>query len=136
MLAPHSVSMLPAEFHTWSPLHLVTLAVCLGLAGATHLLAHRSGTGQGRQRLRFAVGWGCIAAWILNTGYWLMPVRFDPASSLPIHFCNVANLFGALAVLRRMRLFQGVIYFWIGLYSWAFLTPTVGVGPARMGFWV
>jgi hypothetical integral membrane protein (TIGR02206 family) len=110
--------------------------VCAAVVATPPLLVRRSGRAPTRRRVRLFVGWGCIAAWLLNAVYWMMPARFDLASSIPIHFCNVANIFGALAVVGRVRLFQGVIYFWAGLYIWAFLTPTVGVGPAQLGFWV
>lgn len=127
--------MLAAEFQTLSFVHLLTIAVCVGMGTATPVLVRR---GDERRSLliRRLVGWGCLAAWVMNTTYWMMPVRFELSGSLPLHFCNVANIFGALAVLRRMRLFQGVIYFWSGLYLWAFLTPTVADGPDRPGFWV
>ncbi len=136
MLCRFTIYMFPAEFHTWSLLHLATVAICGGLSAATPILAQRSALATQPLRVRRLVGWGCLVAWIINTAYWMMPERFALGSSLPIHFCNVANIFGALAVLRQSRLFQGVIYFWAGLYVWAFLTPTVGVGPARLGFWV
>lgn len=128
--------MLTAEFQSWSFLHLATLAVCAGAAAGVALVVKRSPDAHRRLLVRRVVGWGCIVAWMVNTAYWMMPARFDLSASLPIHFCNVANIFGALAVLRGHRLFQGVIYFWASLYIWAFLTPTVGIGPAQVGFWV
>ena len=127
--------MLAADFQTLSTVHLLTLAVCVGMGTAAPVLARR-GDERRRLLLRRIVGWGCLVVWVINTGYWMMPDRFRWDGSLPIHFCNVANIFGALAILRGMRLFQGVLYFWAGLYLWAFLTPTVAEGPDRPGFWV
>ena len=67
----------------------------------------------------------------------MTPERLAWDRSLPLHVCNIANIFGAIAVLRQQRLFQGIIYFWaLALCIWAFLTPTLDVGPARFGFWI
>jgi hypothetical integral membrane protein (TIGR02206 family) len=90
-----------------------------------------------RRNLRLLIGWGCIAVWVLNTAHHAMPERFSWGGSLPLHFCNLANLFGAAAILKRSRLFRGILYFWaLGLCSWAFLTPTLQDGPALPGFWI
>jgi hypothetical integral membrane protein (TIGR02206 family) len=136
MLRPSQLVMLAADFHTWNLAHIFTLLLCLAAATGLVILGGRLSREQDRRRLRLFVGWGCLVVWALNTIYWAMPVRFALDASLPIHFCNVANIFGALAILRGLRLFQGVIYFWGCLYIWAFLTPTVGMGPAQLGYWV
>ncbi len=128
--------MILANFQTGNTTHLVTLAV-IAVAAALLALAIRRESPESHQRLlRLFVGWGCVVAWILNTGYWMLPERFDLAKSLPLHFCNAANVFGALAILKGIRLFQGIIYFWTCLYLWAFLTPTLGEGPGNWGFWI
>lgn len=124
------------DFETLSLLHVATLVVCLGCAAAPPLYLRKNGNDLHHLRVRRMVGWGCVVAWIVNTIYWLWPSRFSMEDSLPLHFCNFANLLGALALLRGIRLFQGVIYFWSSLYIWAFLTPTVGLGPAYLGFWI
>lgn len=123
---------MPTEFHAWTTLHLVTVATALAIIVATPLLGRRCHP----HRFRQFIGIGCIVVWIINTAYWMTPSQFHWSGSLPIHFCNVANLFGAVAVLRHRRFMQGVIYFWAGICIWAFITPTVGVGPAKLGFWV
>ena len=128
--------MFLADFHAGNAQHISTLTVIAAAAAGVILAARRFTAEQHRRALKLFVGWGCIAFWILNTAYWMSPAHFDLGSSLPIHFCNVANIFGALAILRGMRLFQGVIYFWSGLYIWAFITPTVGYGPESWGYWV
>ena len=128
--------MLLATFRVGSGLHLATVAVCLVLVGLFLVLA-RNASPERRRRLRAMIGWGCLLVWIMNTLYWAMPGRFSWATSLPIHVCNLANLIGAVAVLRHQRIFQGLLYFWaFSLCIWAFITPTVGLGPARPGFWV
>lgn len=124
------------DFETWSLLHLVTLIFCLGCTATPPLVLRRHNADHHHLRVRRLIGWGCLLAWILNTIYWLWPSRFSWEDSLPFHFCNFANLLGALAILKGIRLFQAVIFFWSALYVWAFLTPTVGFGPAYLGFWI
>ena len=128
--------ILANSFQTGSTLHLITLAIIAAAAVLLTIATGYVGTKSRQRLLQRFVGWGCVAAWILNTGYWMMPERFDPAGSLPLHFCNAANIFGALAVLKGIRLFQGVLYFWTCLCGGAVLTPTVGQGPGNWGFWV
>jgi len=125
------------EFRSGTAVHFAALAVCalliltLGVTGRRSDSARRSGA------LRQSIGYGCLVVWLLNTASWLTPARFSWDRSLPLQVCNLANIFGALAVLRQQRLSQGVIYFWgLGLCIWAFLTPTLDVGPARFGFWI
>ena len=125
-----------AQFQTGSTTHLVTLAVITGFTLVLALAIPRSDSGRGRSKLRRLVGWGSLVAGVLNTVYWMSPPHFDPSQSLPLHFCNLANFIGALAILGRSRLFQGVLYFWSGLCLWAFATPTVDAGPREAGFWI
>ncbi|MEE3178912.1 MAG: hypothetical protein VX317_04460, partial [Verrucomicrobiota bacterium] len=75
--------MILANFQTGNTTHLVTLAV-IAVAAALLALAIRRESPESHQRLlRLFVGWGCVVAWILNTGYWMLPERFDLAKSLP-----------------------------------------------------
>ncbi len=128
--------MILAEFQTGNSLHFAILSTIAAAGVLVGLSANRLAGRPGQRVLRCFVGWGCLAAWILNTGYWMMPARFSLDGSLPIHFCNMANVFGALAILRGIHLFRGVIYFWSGLYLWAFFTPTVSTDPSDWGFWI
>ena len=128
--------MLLASFSTGSATHLITLAVITGLIVVLVVVTHPSTSDSRRAIVGNLVGWGSLAAGILNTAYWMSPPRFDPSQSLPLHFCNLANFIGALAVLKGHRLFQGVLYFWSGLCLWAFLTPTVRTGPDQPDFWI
>ena len=123
-----------SEFQTGNTLHLAILSVIAVTALLVGVTGHHLAEKSGQRLLRLFVGWGCFASWVVNTSYWLMPARFALDSSLPLHFCNMANVFGALALLRGIDLFRGVMYFWFGLYIWAFVTPTVGSDPADLGF--
>ncbi|HCQ39247.1 MAG TPA: TIGR02206 family membrane protein [Verrucomicrobiales bacterium] len=128
--------MLIANFQTGSATHLITLAVIAVLTATLTMVARQARSTPGRALLRNLIGWGSLAAGILNTVYWTLPSRFDPSQSLPLHFCNLATFIGALAVLRNSRLLKGVLYFWSGLCVWAFLTPTIDSGLWEPGFWI
>ena len=126
--------MIPAEFQTGNLLHLAILCTVAVGAASVAIVGSRLAGRPGQRILRLFLGWGCLSVWLMNTAYWMIPARFVPDDSLPLHFCNMANVFGALALLRDSRLFRGVIFFWSGLYLWAFLTPTVSANPAEVGF--
>jgi hypothetical integral membrane protein (TIGR02206 family) len=92
---------------------------------------------EGGRRLDLGLGVGCLMVWLVNTIFWMWPSRFLWESSLPLHYCNMANLLGAAAAFTRRRIFQGLVYFWaMALCVWAFLTPTVRYGPLHAQFWV
>ena len=125
------------EFRSGTLLHGLCLAACGLIVGLYVGLAKSRKGSLRRHSLQKFTGIGCLLAWFLNTAYWAMPSRFMWEQALPLHYCNMANLIGAVAVLWRRRLFQGVIYFWaLALCIWAFITPTVRYGPAHMDFWI
>lgn len=132
-------------FRTGSPTHLLALAVCaavvlgfVGLVRHYRALPDESERHQKLHRLRLFVGVGCLGVWMLNTVFWTVLAPFCWEQSLPLHFCNLANLLGAIAVLRKGgRLFKSVLYFWATtLCIWAFLTPVLGSGPDGPEFWI
>jgi hypothetical integral membrane protein (TIGR02206 family) len=129
--------MAESGFQSGSPLHFVAAGTCFAIIAGMMLLGRISISRNDHDRFRAFVGWGCVVVWLLNTASWMTPERFSWERSLPLHVCNIANIFGAIAVLKRVRLFQGIIYFWaIGLCIWAFLTPTLDRGPAEFGFYI
>ncbi len=132
-------------FRTGSPTHLLSLAACAGIVIAFVWLVRRwraipdeAERHRKLHRLRLFVGSGCLAVWLLNTALWTVLTPFRWEQSLPLQFCNLANLFGAIAVFRKGgRLFKSVLYFWATtLCIWAFLTPVLGSGPDGPEFWI
>lgn len=126
------------SFTPFSLVHILTLAVCILISAAVAAAGVRGLRYPGRLRfLRKAIVSGCVAVWLLNTSFWLHPVYFRWEGALPLQFCNLATLIGAVAVSRKARLMQSLLYFWsFALCIWAFLTPSLDQGPARLGFWV
>ncbi|MDF1740848.1 MAG: TIGR02206 family membrane protein [Verrucomicrobiales bacterium] len=125
-------------FHVGSTTHLLTLLIC-GLLGAAITWKGKAlaANAQRQLALRHAIALGCLAAWVLNTGFWLVPSRFSWDQALPLQFCNLANLVSALALWKKPRWAQSLLYFWaLGLSTWAFLTPSLAAGPALVEFWI
>lgn len=125
-------------FNVGSVTHLVTLLVCGFLGAALTIWGKKfENNSPGQNRLRLFVAIGCLGVWIINSAFWLAPSRFSWTESLPLHFCNLANLVSALAIWKKPRWSQSLLYFWaIGLSTWAFLTPSLAEGPALPEFWV
>lgn len=125
-------------FAQGSPLHLASLMVCAVAVILTVLVAHRVRAQESTTSpLRMGIAAGCLVSWILSNGYGILPERFSWSESLPLHFCNLANLIGAHAVATRHRISQSVLYFWsTALCTCAFLTPSLYVGPSDPWFWL
>lgn len=125
------------EFRSGTPLHGLCLLASAGVVVLYVWVARRWLRTGDRRALDCFVGIGCLTVWLVNTLYWLWPSRFVWEQGLPLHYCNMANLWGAAAAWTRRRLFQGLVYFWaLALCVWAFLTPTVRYGPTHPDFWV
>jgi len=122
------------EFEVGGVVHLTCIVVTAGVTVTTALAVIRGWIS--RATWRRVVVTGCLLTWATNAIYLLWPSRFDWTFSLPIHFCHVANMLGAIAVALRYRWAQSLVYFWaIALCSCAFLTPTLARGPASLEFW-
>lgn len=128
------------HFQSGSAAHWLALGACLLLVVSFALAGHRArraGDEKAMRSLRLVAGWGCLVAWVVNTAFWCLPGRFDWSISLPLQFCNLANLIGAAAVLGRGRYWKTILYFWMPtLCLWAFLTPVLRGGPATVEFWI
>ena len=131
----------PADhFRTGSVLHVASLLGCVALVVLFGMLGKRAnarGDTEKLRRMRRFAGYGGLVAWLANVVYWCLTTRFSWGYSLPLHFCNLANLIGAVAVLGPWRFWKSILYFWtLTLCIWAFLTPLIGGGYATLEFWV
>jgi hypothetical integral membrane protein (TIGR02206 family) len=128
------------DLTTFTPgsfVHALTLLFCLAISACVFWAGRlNEGHFTPTHRLRVAIVTACVLSWALSSGYLLQPSQFRWDLSLPLHFCNLANLIGAWAAWTRHRDAQAICYYWaLGLCSWAFLTPSLEVGPARVWFW-
>lgn len=128
----------PTPFEIGSAIHIVTLLGCGLLVVATILLTRRHRHDMRITRtIRAFVMAGCLLSWLLSNGFWLQPHLFAWEQSLPLHFCNLANLISVVAIWKKTRSAQSLLYFWsFGLCVWAMLTPALDQGPSTLWFWL
>ena len=128
--------MFDTKFQSGSLVHLLSLVGCaLAVVGYAHL-ARRHRTGMFPQLPKILAS-ACVLAWLTNTIAALTPTFFEWESSLPLYYCNWATLLGAAALVTPWRIIKSLLYYWAcGLSIWAFVTPTLEFGPARIGFWI
>ena len=124
-------------FTTGSPTHITCLLVSAVLALLIAWLGRKwDPESAASKRLRWIVVAGSVLSWVGNSIWFLLPQNLILEESLPLHFCNFTNLIAAVAIAKRYRFFQAVLYFWtFALSIWAFLTPTLMHGPASVEFW-
>lgn len=125
-------------FTLGSPVHVVALVGCVVVALLVALAGrNRRGSPAALRQWRWFIAIGSVLSWVATVLYGVHPERFSWESSLPLQFCNLANLIAAVAVLGRSRRAQTLLYFWgFALCPWAFLTPALLVGPAHSWFWI
>jgi len=125
VIGPHSSASLLA-------LWLIALLTALACA-----LGRRHRHSPWRPRLEHALAWLNLLLWLGFVGYGLLPSRFTPARSLPLHLSDLLIPLASLSLLTQIRPFRALLYFWgLGLGSQALLTPALGFGPDSFWFWL
>ena len=91
------------DFHSGSPTHLATDAVCLVLMAAA-VLVGRSLSEERERLLRRSWVVGIVVVQVVQL---VLIVRdYDPQHSLPLHLCDVAVVAAALAMWTRARVWR------------------------------
>ena len=124
-----------AEFQLFTLTHAITLAALAVLIG---LLVSYGGRVASDTRGHMETALASVNAliWVLVQGWWMLPPRFDAASSLPLHMCHVVSLLASATLLVRARWLRTLLYFWgIGLCSQALITPSLREPPSSVWFW-
>lgn len=125
------------EFHPFTAFHWVTSGVCLAIMALTSgLCLWWRGT---RREFIFRRSWAvCVLVFqVVFVIYYVRP-PFDIAYSLPLHICDLAGLFGGLALLTQKRWTRVILYYWgICLSTQAFITPVLhsDFGYADIEYW-
>ena len=77
-----------------------------------------------------------IAVWIASHGYWQMPARFDPVTTLPLQMCHITSLIASAVLLTRHSTLRAILYFWaFALCTQAMITPSLLDPPTSLVFW-
>jgi hypothetical integral membrane protein (TIGR02206 family) len=77
-----------------------------------------------------------IAVWLASHGYWQMPARFDPVTTLPLQMCHITSLIASAVLLTRHGTLRAILYFWaFALCTQAMITPSLLDPPTSPVFW-
>ena len=125
------------QFQPFSPTHFTIVLLLTVLWGAIISWGVRY---QGTLMLLRAERWFALfylLQWTVFHGWRLLPQNFHPASSWPLHVCDIVALLMPIALMRRDRFLMAILYFWgMGLSLQAILTPDLGLGPQSLMFWI
>ena len=132
--------MVQASLHQFQPFSLTHIAIVGVLATIwgciiTWGLRHQDTKQLFKVEKRLAQLY--LFLWIVVHGWWLLPANFTPASSLPLHICDLVGLILPLALIWRKRCLLALLYFWgIGFSLQGLLTPDLAMGPISLLFWI
>jgi hypothetical integral membrane protein (TIGR02206 family) len=77
-----------------------------------------------------------LAVWLASHGYWQMPARFDPVTTLPLQMCHITSLIASAVLLTRHGTLRAILYFWaFALCTQAMITPSLVDPPTSLVFW-
>lgn len=77
-----------------------------------------------------------IAVWIAAHGWWQLPERFDPVTTLPLQMCHLTSLIASAVLLTRNDTLRAILYFWaFALCTQALITPSLIDPPTSLVFW-
>jgi hypothetical integral membrane protein (TIGR02206 family) len=124
-----------AVFTPYTPLHAVSVLVCM-LAIAVLIIAARRMRDSGAEPgFRRGFAWSCIVFWVFQNG-WVHATGVDWLTGLPLHICDLGGLIGPIALLTGNRLMRATLYFWtFALTAQAFIQPALVAGPTTSVFW-
>jgi hypothetical integral membrane protein (TIGR02206 family) len=124
------------RFEPFSALHAgALLAIAIATVAGIRAVP-RSRRPHGAPDVERALGLAFVAAWIAVHGWWLLPPRFNPLTTLPLQMCHWAALGAGLYLVTRARWLAVLLYFWgLALCTQALLTPALEEGPTTHVFW-
>jgi hypothetical integral membrane protein (TIGR02206 family) len=126
-----------AGFHAFTALHLWAVLGSAAFIIAASTLGRKLQNGVGEPQLRRALGWLCVAIYVVYQAWLWLPRNFSWPESLPLEFCDMSLLVAAGVLLLRTRWLRGLLYFWAVVFTvQAFITPVLQKGPSSPAFWL
>ncbi len=126
------------DFSPFGLLHALVVVAAVVLWALLIRAAAARGSAD-RSRLVIPLAVSILVANLFWFFHRLEPERYSPSSSWPFQLCDLAWMVAAWSLLQHDRddcPAHQLIFFWgLGLSSQAFLTPTLGRGPALPRFW-
>lgn len=127
----------PAAFHRYGPSHLAALAVIALIGVGLILLARRSPSAKWIRCCEHGLALALVAFTFGKLVAQLITGEFDLQSALPLHYCDVAALTGALALWTHRQWFCETTYFF-GLAGTlqGLITPALQIDYPAARFWL
>lgn len=123
-------------FEPFSRLHGLIILLFMALTALLILVGRRLSAHGGR-RLDKNLGIAIVGLWIVSSGWWMLPARFDASRTLPLHVCDLTSLLAGSVLLFPRRPLRALLYFWgIGMSLQAIVTPDISFGPDSVWFWI
>ena len=124
-----------AIFKPYTPLHAVSVLVCLLAIALLIIAARRLRDSGAEEAFRRGFAWSCIVFWVFQNA-WFHASGIDWLTGLPLHICDLGGLIGPFALLTGNRFLRATLYFWtFALTVQAFIQPALSAGPATPVFW-
>lgn len=135
---------LRVTFQPFGLVHAVTFVCCAAVLACCAWVGKRGWMRDGRRvgehvhRARRMMLWATVVIQASNLVFWALPANLDPASSLPLHLCDVAGLIAiATLAMPAIRMLGVLLWCWgVGLSTQAFITPVITEGPDSFRFWI
>jgi len=122
-------------FQPFSLTHAIALVTIAALTSL--LVVHARGLrAEARSRFERRLAIANAAVWLIVRVWWMLPPRFDLATSLPLHLCPIMVLLASVVLISPQRWLRALLYFWgIGLCTQALMTPNLEEPPSSIWFW-
>lgn len=127
-----------STFQPFSQTH-ATVVISYGVAAMLLILLGRFG----RRRESLETGQNVHFLWLgfvtlvqlINVVFWCVPPQLDPASSLPLHICDIMGIVTIIAMATNARWSRVLLFFWgIGLSMQGFIYPIIHENSDSMRF--
>lgn len=124
------------KFEPFSLLHAAAILAIVLVTVAAIRAVRAGGHADGVRDTERAIGVVFVVVWFAVHGWWLLPPRLNPLTTLPLQMCHWTALASGLYLATRARWLAVLLYFWgFGLCTQALITPALEEGPATHVFW-